>query len=647
MKQKILEGMRAAPLALLLLPAALPAQPARSEPQVVSPADAVPQARDIAWPGGTIRLDVDATDIDRRIVRIHETIPLASGGGDTAPVLLLPQWLPGQHGPNGEIAKLAGLRFTAGGREVAWRRDPVNVYAFHVDLPSGPRELVADFQYLAPTEGNQGRIKITDSLMNLQWENLSLYPAGYFVRRIPVQANVTYPTGWKIATALRGKQNGATVSYEATDYETLIDSPVFAGTQFKAWPLGKGVTLNVFADDPKELVASPDQIARHAKLVDEAVALFGARHFDHYDFLFALSQDLGGIGLEHHRSSENAIDPGYFAKWNDGPGDRNILPHEFVHSWNGKFRRPADLWTPDYQTPMRNDLLWVYEGQTQFWGYVLGARSGIYTKQQTLDAIAAIAARLDVTRGRQWRPVADTTYDPIVSGRRPKAWPDWQRNEDYYNEGLMIWLEADALIQQGTGGKKGLDDFARAFFGGTDGDWGTVTYSRADVVAALNAVMPHDWDGFLTARIDRTTQQVTKAGIELGGYRLVYGDTPNSVTKSRETDRHLVDQSYGVGLVVRDDGGIDMVMWDSPGFRAGLSSGDRIYAVGGVEYSRTRLLDALRATAAGKQPLQLLVKRGHRFTTITLDYSGGIRYPRLEKTREGDGSLDRLLKPRT
>lgn len=637
-------NMMAALLPLLVtLPLPLQAQD-RSEPTAVPVVDSVPKARDIAWPGGTMRIEVDATDVERRIMRVRQTIPVAAGGPVT---LLSPQWLPGHHAPRGEIEKLAGLRFTADGREIAWRRDAYNVHAFHLTLPEGTRTLVAEFQYLGATEANQGRIKVSDNILNLQWENLSLYPAGYYVRRIPAQAVVTYPPGWSASTALSGRKSDSTISYAATDYETLIDSPVFAGRHRKSYDLGNTVALDVFADDPRELVASPTQIAAHRKLVDEAFALFGSRHFDRYHFLLALSSDLGRIGLEHHRSSENALDPGYFTKWDEGPGGRNLLPHELVHSWNGKFRRPAGLWTPDYATPMEDDLLWVYEGQTQFWGYVLGARSGIYSKDQTLDAIATIAARLTQARGRQWRPLFDTTRDPIVAARRPKAWPDWQRSEDYYNEGLMIWLEADALIRQGTRGRKGMDDFAAAFFGMRDGDWGQLTYGRADVVATLNGIMPHDWDGFLARRIDRVQPELSLAGIELGGYRLVHGDTPGSMVKGRESDRQTVDQSFGVGLTVRNDGAIDDVAWESPAFRAGLTSGDRIFAVNGLEYSRANFLDALRATAEQKSPLRLIVKQGRRFNTITLDYSGGIRYPRLQKTGEGEGSLDRLLKPRT
>ncbi|MBB6123942.1 M61 family metallopeptidase [Sphingobium subterraneum] len=627
-------------------PATAPAAPPpanRSAPIAQPVVNTIPEARDIAYPG-TMLLEVDATDTARRIFRVKQTIPVASSGPMT---LLFPEWLPGNHGPRGQIDKLAGLRITANGAEVPWTRDPVDVYAFHISIPANARSIVAEFQYLSATAPNQGRIIVTQSMMNLQWEAVSLYPAGYYVRQIPVQASVTWPEGWQAATALRGKTSGATTRYDTVDYETLVDSPVFAGRYFKAFDIGTNVKLNVVADSPAELEAKPDQIAKHAKLVDEADALFGARHFDHYDFLFAITDEMGGIGLEHHRSSENGVDTGYFTKWDDGPGDRNLLPHEYVHSWDGKFRRPELLWTPDYRTPMQGSLLWVYEGQTQFWGYVLGARSGLYSKEQTLDAYASIAARLDTAKGRSWRPMGDTANDPIISARRPKGWTNYQRAEDYYNEGLLIWLEADGIIRRESKGAKGLDDFARAFFGIKDGDWGQVTYTRQDVIDTLNAVQPYDWAGFLATRVDRPTSEAPKNGFTLGGYRLEYTDTPNSTTREIEKALKGVDQSYGVGLMVKGDGEITAVIWDSPAFRAGLTVGQKVIAVNGTEYTPDLLKGALIAAKDPKRPVELLVRREKAFTTIKLDYSLGLRYPRLAKTGEGEGSLDRLLQPKT
>lgn len=614
----------------------------RSKPTALPVNDASPVPKDIPYPGGTILLEVDASDTTQRIFRVKETIPVATSGPMT---LLMPEWLPGNHAPRGQLEKLTGLTFTADGKPLSWKRDPINAYGFVIDVPQGTRQIVAQFQFLSATVGNQGRVVVTPKMQNIQWESVSLYPAGYYTRQIPVQATVTYPAGWQAATALRGKRTGDSVAYDVIDYEALQDSPVFAGQHFKAVDLGSNVTLNIVADDADELVYTPDQIARHKKLVAEAGALFGSYHFDHYDFLLAITDEMGGIGLEHHRSSENQVEPGYFKKWSDGEAllDRNLLPHEFTHSWDGKFRRPDLLWTPDFRTPMQDNLLWVYEGQTQFWGYVLGARSGLFTKQETLDAYAQIAAKLDTAVGRQWRPMEDTTHDPIISARRPKGWVSWQRSEDYYNEGLMIWLEADAIIRKQTKGAKGLDDFAKAFFGVKPGDWGQLVYNRQDVINTLNGVAPYDWAGFFQTYVDSPTRETPKGGFTMGGYRLVYGDTPNGFTKAAEGSNKMVDQSFGIGLIVKNDGEISSVIWDSPAFKAGLVIGAKIVAVNGDEFSG----DVWKAAIKAKAPIQIILKQDKYYRTLSLDYSGGLRYPRLEKTGEGEGSLDRLLQPKT
>ncbi|MBP6031695.1 MAG: M61 family metallopeptidase [Sphingobium sp.] len=631
----------AAPMALAQTPAPAPAS--RSAPAAQPILDTIPAARDIPYPG-TIRLEVDASDTTQRIWRVRQTIPVSSSG---PLVLLYPEWLPGKHAPRGAIDKLAGLRISANGKDIGWRRSPLDVYAFHVNVPEGAREVVAEFQFLNPTTDTAGRISVTDKMLNLSFDMVSLYPAGYFVRQIPVVASVIYPAGWAAYGALRGKLAGASMVYEPTDYETLVDSPVFAGKYAGTVDLGSAVTLNMVADSKEELAGTPEQVNAHKKLVAEAVALFGARHFDRYDFLLAISDEMGGIGLEHHRSSENGVDTGYFTKWNDGPADRNLLPHELVHSWNGKFRRPEMLWTPDYRTPMQDSLLWVYEGQTQFWGYVLGARSGLYSKEQTLDALASIAARLDLAKGRNWRALEDTTFDPIIAARRPKNWASWQRAEDYYNEGLLVWLEADAVIRRESKGARGMDDFARAFFGVRDGDWGVLTYTRQDVITTLNAVQPYDWAGFLSNRVDRTTGEAPKAGLTLGGYALAYTDTPNSTTKEVEKAIKGIDQTYGIGLAVKNDGEILTAIWDSPAFKAGLAPGMKILGINGTEYSGEIFKAALGQAKADKRAIELIVRQDKNIRVIRLDYSLGLRYPRLTKTGEGEGSLDRLLQSKT
>jgi predicted metalloprotease with PDZ domain len=623
------------------------AQPAvRSAPHAMPVIDTVPAPRDTPWTAGTIRIEAEATDLVRRIIAVKQTIPVATAGPLT---LLFPQWLPGHHAPTGEIEKMAGLRITANGEPVAWRRDPLNVHAFQLSVPQGVSELIVQFQFMAPTAPNQGRIILNDAVANIQWNSLSLYPAGYYARRIPVQATLTLPAGWTAASALQAEVSddgqATRISYEETDYETLVDSPLFAGRHARSIDLGHDVTLSMVADDPAELAASPRQIDAHKRLVSEAIALFGSRHFDRYTILLAISPSLGGIQLEHHRSSENRVDPGYFGDWTQFPSRRYSVPHEFVHSWNGKFRMPELTWTPNYAVPTQNDMLWMYEGQTQFWGYVLSARSGIYSKQQTLDALASVAGRMDAATGRAWRPLVDTTYDPIISGRGPRPWAGWQRDEDYYNEGLMIWLEADAIMRQQSDGALGLDDFAKAFFGMNDGDWGQLTYSRQDLIEALNGVVPYDWAGFLRDRVDRPTAELTKAGFTLGGYRLVYGDTPNGYDRDREKELGIMDQSMGAGLTVDDKGLVRASAWESPAFKAGITVGGQITAVNGEDFSLARLRAGIGQSA--QRPLSLIIKQDGRYRVITLDYSDGIRYPRLEKAGEGESSLDRLLTSRT
>ena len=391
-----------------------------SVPLAASPASSAVAAHD------AMTLDVDATDVARGLFSVRQTIAVPDSARTAGTIVLLyPEWLPGNHGPRGEIEKLAGLRFTADGKPLEWRRDAGDVYAFHVAIPADATKIVAEFQFLSATAPDQGRIVMAPAMMNLRWNNVALYPAGPAVREIPVDASVTWPTGWRAASALREKsRTGDTVRYKRTDFETLIDSPVFAGLYFKSWILSDTVTLNVVADAPEYLAAGEAQIEPHRKLVREALALFGGQPFDHYDFLLALSDDLTRIGIEHLRSSENGTPPGYFTDWNAGPGRRNLLPHEFTHSWNGKFRRPEGLATADYRTPMRDDLLWVYEGLTQFCGYVLGARSGLFSKQDTLDALAVLAA------GQQQRQILPG-YHKIPGGFYLSGSPpaDGQRTE--------------------------------------------------------------------------------------------------------------------------------------------------------------------------------------------------------------------------
>ena len=615
-----------------------------SKPMAIAKTDSIAPPRDIAYPG-TIQLTVDASDVTRAIFRVHEHVPVAHAGDF---VMLYPKWLPGNHSPSGQINKVAGFRASANGQLLPWVRDTLDVYAFHIAVPQGVSAIDIDFQYVSPTGQNQGRIVATPDLASIEWIANSMYPAGYYVRDIPVQASVIVPTGWKVATALRPSSESAShIDYPVTSYEILMDSPLIAGLHYRRFSLSPDVSLDVIADNDHELEAKPDQIAAHERLVQQAVKAFGAQHYDHYDFLLTISDYLGGEGLEHHRSSEDGTTRGYFVDWDNELNARNLLPHEFSHSWDGKYRRAADLWTPDYRTPMQDTMLWVYEGQTQFWGYVLGARSGMLSKQDTLDAIAATAATYGPgTPGRAWRPLEDTTNDPVIAQRAAQPWRSWQRSEDYYSEGELIWIDVDRIIRQQSGNKRSIDDFAHAFFGVRDRDYGELTYTFDDIVNTLNRVQPYDWRGYLQRRVFDLAPNAPLEGITQGGYHLIFSDEPTRWIKSIEKNRKMNDLTYSGGFTVGNDGKIGSVLWDSPAFNAGLTIGSELVAVNGRKFDADTLKQAIRGAAGNGAVPELLIHDGEIYRTVKLDWHGGLRYPHLEKIGNAPGTLDQLLAPR-
>ena len=591
----------------------------------------VPAPRDVPYAPGTIRIEVDATNLSQRIFRIKETIPVQAG----PLTLLFPRWVPGGHSPRNGLDDIAGLRFTANGRKLEWKRDTVEVGAFHLEVPAGVTEIVAEFDSLTATGQGQGRVVMTPNMLNLQFISTSLYPAGHYMHQIMVDPRVTYPAGWTAFTALHEDgRSGDTVDYETVPYDIFVDSPVYAGRYAKnidLTPAGSKVPvkLGVVADAAKYLETKPEQVAIHKKLVEQALKLFGAQHYDHYQFLFSLSEQMGGNGLEHQRSSENGVGTDYFTGWKEKQGFTDLLAHEYTHSWNGKYRRGADLWVPTLNMPMQDSLLWVYEGQTQYWGNVLAGRSGMRPMAASIDALALVAATYADNRpGLTWRGIQDTTNDPIVVGRAPRAYGNYQMSEDYYRGGQMIWLEADALIRAGTKGRKSLDDFAKAFFGVNDGEWKVQnTYTFEDVVATLNGVHPHDWTKFLRDRLDGKVGLT--GGIEASGWKLVYKDEPNAYAKGASSGGG--DFTYSLGLSVGKDGAIADVRWDGPAFNAGLGSGTTIVAVDGQAYSSEVLADAIKAAKDGKAPIELMLKEFDRYRTVKIDYHGGLRYPHLER----------------
>ncbi len=613
----------------------------------------VPAPQDTPYAPGTIVLEVDASDTAQHIFRVKQTIPVSAG----PLTLLYPQWLPGNHAPRGPIDKLAGLVITANngsanGQKIAWKRDPLNVYAFQLEVPQGVTSITTEYQTLTPTDPSMGRVVITPSMLNLQFNTVLLYPAGHYASRIVYDARVKYPAGWQAFTALdvQGKA-GDVIDYQDVPLDILADSPVFAGRHAKTFDLSvagkRPVRLNVVADADKHLKADDAHIAQHRKLVEQSLKLFGTEHYDHYDFLFALSSQLSGIGLEHQRSSENRLGTDYFTGWNKAIGSSSLLAHEYTHSWDGKYRRPADLWTPNYNVPMQDSLLWVYEGQTTYWGDVLNARSGLRPLEAARDGIAMTAANYADNRpGLQWRSVQDTTNDPIITPRGGKPYRNWQMSEDYYSGAQMMWLEADVLIRSRTKNRKSLDDFARAFFGINDGEWKTqATYTFDDVVTTLNGVLEHDWAGFLRDRLDAKVGLTDQ--LAASGWRLVYKDEPNALAKANAKDGGGgVDTTYSLGLSLGKDGKVNDVRWDGPAFNAGIGTGSTIVAVNDVEFSKDAVEDAIKAAQADKAPVRLLVKEFDRFRTINVNYSGGLRFPHLERIAGSTDYLTPILSAR-
>lgn len=620
------------------LAALLRAQPSEG-PQPVPLPPPVEAPRDLPFPG-KIDLLVNLTDVERRIVNVTENIPVKAG----ALTLLYPQWIPGNHSPTGPISKISGLEIKTDGRVLSWTRDRVNVFAFHVQVPTGVQKIQVNFQFLVPLRSREGRISMSSNIADLAWNTVLLYPAGYFSRQITFSPSVELPSRWHFACALeKSSQDGGTVHFADTPLNTLVDSPLYAGVNFKRLDLSTDATnqvfLNVFADTPADLANTPKQLELLKEMVRQAAKLYASHHYRHYDFLFLLSDSVGGIGLEHHQSSEDGTHANYFTDWEAGISSRDLLAHEYTHSWNGKFRRPADLWTPNFNVPMQDDLLWVYEGMTQYFGYVLTARSGLRTPEQTMDLIAATAANFNISPGRDWRALVDTTNQPTISQRSAVTWVSWQRPEDYYSEGMLIWLDADTKIRELSGGKKSLDDFAKLFFGIDNGSFVTQTYTFDDLVEALNTVQAYDWKSFLHARVYAIAPHAPEDGLTRGGYHLSYSDTIPTWRKHQLRPDSAESFATSVGFALKKDGELTNVWWNSPAFHAGITPDMQLTAVNGIAYAPGKLESAIVAAEKDKAPIKLILKRGDHFETIDLDYHNGLRYPKLERV---EGSPDRL-----
>ncbi len=631
----------------VVLAAAFGSVPAHGSPgpQPVPLEFHVPPPRDAAYPAGMLHLRVDATDLAHGIFNVREVIPVSPG-----PLFLLyPQWIPGAHSPIGPIHMLAGLVLHANGKRVAWTRDPADVYAFHVNVPKGVSTLDISFQFLTPQPG-RGRVVMTPEMLRLDWNTVVLYPAGYFARDIDVQAGVTLPPGFRLATALTvASREGNDIAFEPVDLENLVDSPLLAGEyceRIDLNPNGKTpIHLDVFADQPRDLEITQQEIQYHRNLVTQMYRLYGTFHFNHYDFLFTLSDELAEAGLEHRRSSEDGTDPGYFTQWGRDWAGRDILAHEFNHSWNGKFRRPATLWTPSFNVPKRDHGLWVYEGLTEYYGYVMAARSGLWSKQQALEMLALVGATYDRGRpGMKWRNIWDTTNDSIINRHAlNQSYRGYQMSIDYYYGGELIWLAVDAELRALTHDERNLNDFARDFFGIHPGAWDIDTFTFDDIVNALNHVARYDWKHFLDQRL-QGYGNLSKA-FDAEGWKLVYDDEPNDGIGPLQTHLEAGDLTYSIGLDVSATGTLLDVLWDGPAFNAGMAPGMTIAGVNGRNFTVDGLNRAITAAKTGKAPITLLVRTFDRYETMVIDYHGGLQYPHLKRIEGTADYLSQVLAP--
>jgi predicted metalloprotease with PDZ domain len=601
------------------------------------------------YSGGTIALAVDASEAPRKILHAKLTIPVEPG----KITLVYPKWIPGEHGPTGPLTDIAGLRFVAGGKPLRWERDLVDMHAVSCEVPAGasPLEVSFDFISAASPEGFSSAASCTEKLLLLSWNQVLLYPAGRPADDIHFAASLKLPAEWKYGTALPvQKESGGAIQFAPTSLTALVDSPVLAGANFRRVELASSPPqyLDMAADGPEALAIPDAEVTKLKRLMNEAYGLFGARHFREYHFLLTLSDHVAHFGLEHHESSDDRVSE---RTWLDDDlriAASGLLAHELVHSWNGKYRRPAGLATADYQQPMKDDLLWVYEGLTQYLGFVLAARSGIRTAPQNWDNLALVAASLDNRPGRTWRPLIDTAVEAQRLYESSKMWESWRRGTDFYNEGLLIWLEADVQIRQQTKGAKSLDDFCKAFHGGPGGVPKMVAYTFDDVVNTMNQVAPYDWRGFFTTRLESLSPRAPIGGITNGGWRVVYRDSVPGVLKATENARKFVDLTYSIGMRLKtEDSVIEDVLPDSPAAKAGLAPGMKLVAVNGRKWTKDNLRDAVRATKTTKTPLQLLADNGDFFNTYGVDYHGGERYPYVERDPTKPDLVSEILKPLT
>ena len=593
-------------------------------------------------------VNVDARETTRGLLHVTESFPGRTG----AVSLTYPRWIPGEHGPTGPTVDVSGLVVKAGGKVVPWRRDVVDMQTIRVDVPAGAKTVEVAFDFLLDnsTDGFTSAACATPNLLLLSWNEVALYPTGQKSDALHCEASLTLPDHWQYGTALDSQApSGATIKFKPCTFTTLVDSPVLCGRWFRSVELAPGDSVPVrlrMACDSEEGLKIPDsQVEALRNLVREARTLFGTQHYHHYDFLLTLSDHTAHFGLEHHQSSDDRTRERIWLDDDLRRNSSNLLSHEYVHSWNGKFRRPAGLATGDYYTPMHGDLLWVYEGLTQYLGFVLAARAGIRTPEEARDGLASAAADMEAHRGRTWRPLVDTgTEAQYLYGSR-NQWEYARRSTDFYDEGLLLWLDADVQIRTLSKGTKSLDDFCKRFHGGPNRGPEVKTYTLNDVTAALQATWPYDWAGFLRQRVYEVQPHAPMNGITAGGWRMAWKDSLGPIQKAREEANKMVEEPYTLGIRVDDkEARIIDVVPGSPADEAGVAPDMKLVGVNGRKYSKDVLRDAIAASPhAGR--VELLCENKEFYKTYVLDYRDGSRHPALARDNGARDHVSEILAP--
>lgn len=594
----------------------------------------------------TVTLSVDASEAPRKV--FHATLKIPASAADLT--LYYPKWIPGEHAPDGPVVDLAGMKFSAGGKTLKWRRDLLDGFTIHVEVPAGASDVDVQLDFLSPATmegGFSAGSSATDKMAVISWNQVLLYPKGWKSDDINYAASLKLPSGWKFGSPLPvTSQSGNEIKFATVSLTTLVDSPVITGEFLKVVPLAQDpqTEMDIAADSAAALEAPAEVWDHYKNLVEQANTLFGAHHYRDYHFLLSLSDHVAHFGLEHHESNDSRTNERSLVDEGQRKVSSGLLPHEYVHSWNGKYRRPADLATPDYQQPMQDDLLWVYEGLTNYLGTILTARSGLLTADQARDDLAMTAAALDHEPGREWRNLQDTADAAPQLYFSPEAWHSWRRGVDFYSEDTLNWLWVDVIIRQQSKGKKTLDDFCKLFHGVPSSPPMVKTYTFDDVVNALNQVVAYDWRGFWTERLTNHGPGAPLGGIEGSGWKVVYDETPSDMENTAQGNFHFVDAIYSIGLELRDDGGIDDTVEGMPAAKAGIGPGMKLVAVNGRKFSGDGLREALKAGKDSRQPLQLLVENTDYYKTYRLDYHGGEKYPHLVRDESKPDLLSEIFK---